>query len=684
MRKHLPVIVGAVIFATFFSAHSVFAAGWTELTSPTANNLNGVDCGSASTCIAVGDDGTVVYTTNKTSWSLGVSGVTEHLYDVDMASSTVGIAVGDSGTILKTTNGGATWTAQTSSTTEQLHDIFMATASIGWAAGEDGKVMKTSDGGTTWANVASGGMGDFRAVDATSTSTVWVAGKFGGVYRSTDGGTTWSNVSYATSETFYAIDALTSTSAIAAGTNGLLLKTTNSGATWNALTLPTGFSSADTVIDTQFWTSAAGTVVSNGGDIASTSNGGSTWTDDTSEFSSVVVLADAATPSVGVRYVVGEVGFMGFYDNYGPNAPTELTVDGDSTTADYATSTTPTLTWTAATDDEGTAIAYHEYSLDGSATWVSTGSSATSVTFGALSLGAHTVTLRAIDAAGNEGDSATLDFTVDFVVPEVGTVTPIVATTGTSTTFSVTATDTLSGVDNCTLYRAGTAVAVMTNTSGNTWSASVSTSTAGSYSLYAVCYDNAGNSATGASVTLTVTGTSTTTTTTTEEETTAEEDEAIDEAIAGSLIKLACDAGADVNDPCKAVYYLGNDGKRHAFPNEKVYFTWYTNFSNIIIVTDDYMASIMLGRNVTYHPGTKMVKFVTVNTVYAVGEDGKLRGIESEDIAANIYGSTWNKQIDDISDAFFGNYSFGEVIDSTSDFHPDTVEASVDSIDDIL
>ena len=38
----------------------------------------------------------------------------------------------------------------------------------------------------------------------------------------------------------------------------------------------------------------------------------------------------------------------------------------------------------------------------------------------------------------------------------------------------------------------------------------------------------------------------------------------------------------------------------------------------------------MLGRNVTYHPGTKMVKFITVNTVYAVGEDGKLRAIDTE------------------------------------------------------
>ena len=77
MRKYSPAVIGAIIFATFFSAHSAFAAGWTEFTSPTTNNPNGIDCGSASTCIAVGDSGTVVYTTNKITWTAGVSGVTQ-------------------------------------------------------------------------------------------------------------------------------------------------------------------------------------------------------------------------------------------------------------------------------------------------------------------------------------------------------------------------------------------------------------------------------------------------------------------------------------------------------------------------------------------------------------------------------------------------------------------------------
>ena len=79
-----------------------------------------------------------------------------------------------------------------------------------------------------------------------------------------------------------------------------------------------------------------------------------------------------------------------------------------------------------------------------------------------------------------------------------------------------------------------------------------------------------------------------------------------------------------------------------------------------------------------------MVKFITVNTVYGVGTSEELRAIASEDVAASIWGSNWNTLIDDISDAFYGNYTFGANIDSTSDFDPTVVKESVESILEIF
>ncbi len=147
----------------------------------------------------------------------------------------------------------------------------------------------------------------------------------------------------------------------------------------------------------------------------------------------------------------------------------------------------------------------------------------------------------------------------------------------------------------------------------------------------------------------------------------------------GSLVKTVCISNANVNDPCRSVYFYGSDGKRHAFPNDKIFFTWYANFDSVKEVSTSFLSSLPLGKNVTYHPGTKMVKFQTVPTVYAVSLKGQLHAIGSESLAASLYGATWNKQIDDISDAFFGNYTFGTKIESVTDY--DVIAAKTSVVD---
>lgn len=159
-------------------------------------------------------------------------------------------------------------------------------------------------------------------------------------------------------------------------------------------------------------------------------------------------------------------------------------------------------------------------------------------------------------------------------------------------------------------------------------------------------------------------------------------EEATTEAEPDNLIKLVCEGETEVTDPCRAVYFYGSDGKRHAFPNEKVFFTWYEDFDDVIEVTAEFMSDLSLGSNVTYHPGTRMVKFQSVKTVYTVSAQGVLRAIASEDIATDLYGTDWNQQIDDISDAFFGNYDFGEDIESVDDYDVEAEQDSVDGLDD--
>lgn len=134
----------------------------------------------------------------------------------------------------------------------------------------------------------------------------------------------------------------------------------------------------------------------------------------------------------------------------------------------------------------------------------------------------------------------------------------------------------------------------------------------------------------------------------------------------GSLIKLPDDGNPETQFD-SAVYYIGADKRRHPFPNERVYMSWYNSFDRVEIVAADAVSSIQLGSMVTYAPGY-LVKFCSVPNVYVVDSYGQLRWVVSEDIARNLFGTNWNSQIKDISDAFYSSYKFGQDIRSTVDY----------------
>lgn len=119
-----------------------------------------------------------------------------------------------------------------------------------------------------------------------------------------------------------------------------------------------------------------------------------------------------------------------------------------------------------------------------------------------------------------------------------------------------------------------------------------------------------------------------------------------------------------------AVYYCGANGKRYVFPNQKTYNTWYSDFSNVITLSDADLGNISIGGNVTYKPGVRMVKVTTMPNAYAVAAGGTLRWVKSEALASAYYGANWNQMIDDVPDAFFTNYTIGADIDDVSDYSP--------------
>ena len=129
-----------------------------------------------------------------------------------------------------------------------------------------------------------------------------------------------------------------------------------------------------------------------------------------------------------------------------------------------------------------------------------------------------------------------------------------------------------------------------------------------------------------------------------------------------------------------AVYYYGKDGFRYVFPNDKTSFTWYANFNTVKWISDADLAKVQIGGNVTYKPGVKMLKINSDPKTYAVDAGGTLRWVTNEAVAIALYGSDWNKKIDDVADAFFSNYKKGADITVAADFNVAAAQTNATSI----
>jgi hypothetical protein len=264
--------------------------------------------------------------------------------------------------------------------------------------------------------------------------------------------------------------------------------------------------------------------------------------------------------------------------------------------------------------------------------------------------------------------------------PTISSVSPTTASSGVPVDFMATVSGS-AGIQSCNLYVDLEDMGAMT-VSGNVASKRYTFSAGGSRIAFVFCKDNAGGMASGPNTAIWVQGATVNTAPLTPSQTSSEppvQPPAPEAPVVATttqqtasdvrkLVKLACAEGALADDPCTAVYYIGADGKRHAYPNSKVFLTWYLDFDSVETVTPEELSAYPLGKNVTYRPGVRMVKFTTLAKVYAVGQGGLLRWITSEDAARATYGEDWNTKIDDLPDTVYTDYSFGGDIASSADY----------------
>ena len=133
-----------------------------------------------------------------------------------------------------------------------------------------------------------------------------------------------------------------------------------------------------------------------------------------------------------------------------------------------------------------------------------------------------------------------------------------------------------------------------------------------------------------------------------------------------------------------AVYFIDQNGVRHAFPNFETYKSWYgEDFSSVLAVSPEFLASHPLGKNITLRSGKQLVKISSDPKVYAVERGGLLRHVDNSDVGELLFGNDWQKHIIDIPEVFFNDYEVGTPLLNTFDI-PNDIPYKVDGEETIF
>lgn len=112
------------------------------------------------------------------------------------------------------------------------------------------------------------------------------------------------------------------------------------------------------------------------------------------------------------------------------------------------------------------------------------------------------------------------------------------------------------------------------------------------------------------------------------------------------------------------LYFVDDDGKKHAFNSFRVFDSWFSDFSKVKVVSVDVFSQVSSGMKMYVQPGTYLITTQATSRVYAVEPGGMLRWIQDETTASLLYGANWAKKIIDIPAGEFNNYKMGTPLDN--------------------
>jgi photosystem II stability/assembly factor-like uncharacterized protein len=139
------------------------------------DHLRDVVCINAVRAIAIGENGTILYTQDGgETWSRQDGGVTTHLRRIRRYGDSVWI-VGDNGVLLQASVNNLRWEHRPQATSETLYDIYVNDGQ-GWIIGGQGTIFHTTDNGVTWLKQQSPTSLDLVSLYFIDPQRGWVGG----------------------------------------------------------------------------------------------------------------------------------------------------------------------------------------------------------------------------------------------------------------------------------------------------------------------------------------------------------------------------------------------------------------------------------------------------------------------------------------------------------------------------